>query len=169
MEREEKIRKCGKVLGDFLDVDVSNIVETRKFPHRYVFEYSAIDQPKRQIRYLFDRIVSKTWFLSIFFVMVYGSRFFDSSQCTRACRVWNGKDRSDISLTDATENWFEPADVYGRRIGWNTCKCYGKVRDEIIPLHPEISTEDQFGTMREEQYVVQMESLRMLTKDSKNQ
>ena len=61
-------KKMWKVLGDFLDVDVSNIVETRKFPHRYVFKYSAIDQPKRQIRYLFDRIVSKTWFLSIFFV-----------------------------------------------------------------------------------------------------
>ena len=91
-------KKMWKVLGNFLDVDVSNVVETRKFPHRYVFEYSAIDQPKRQIRYLFDRIVSKTWF--IYFLSWFWQSFFRLRSMYKSMSCLEQEGSSDISLAD---------------------------------------------------------------------
>ena len=139
------------ILGDFLDVDVSNA--PKKFPHRYVFQYSAIDQPKRQINYLLQRIVSKTWVLLFLFALVYGGRFFDSGQCTRACRVWNGESKMKHGkpipiLAGTSGNWFEPPDVFGVRIGWQTCQCFSSERilkgRRIPRLHSPIETKDQW-------------------------
>jgi hypothetical protein len=146
-------KKIWEIIGNFLQVDVSSVAETEKFPHRYVFQYSAIDQPQRQIKYLLNRVVSKTWCFILLFVLVYGGRFFDSGQCTRACRVWNGNDPKAPPLAGSfTGNWFEPPNVFGRRIGWNTCKCYGSdnLKDDIIPrLHLEVATKDQWWFMPE--------------------
>ena len=61
-------------IGNFLQVDVSNA--PKKFPHRFVFQYSAIDQPKRQMKYLLHRIVSRKWVLLLLWIFVYVGRFF---------------------------------------------------------------------------------------------
>ena len=133
-------------IGNFLQVDVSNA--PKKFPHRFVFQYSAIDQPKRQMKYLLHRIVSRKWVLLLLWIFVYVGRFFDSGQCTRACRVWNGNNPLAPLLAGTTGNWFEPADVYGLRIGYDTCKCYGNnehIQRDVIPrLHLEVATKDQW-------------------------
>ena len=146
-------QKLWNILGNFLEVDTSNAPQ--KFPHRYVFQYSAIDQPKRQIKYFLQRILSKTWIHVLLFVLVFGGRFFDSGQCTRACRVWNGElktkhGKAIPAVAGTFGNWFEPADVFGYRVGWNACQCFSSdsrrtLKQSQIPrLHTPIETKDQW-------------------------
>ena len=100
------------------------------------------------MKYLLHRIVSRKWVLLLLWIFVYVGRFFDSGQCTRACRVWNGNNPLAPLLAGTTGNWFEPADVYGLRIGYDTCKCYGNnehIQRDVIPrLHLEVATKDQW-------------------------
>ena len=117
------------------------------FPHRYVFRYSAIDQPKRQIKYAVQRFM--TWKnLFLCYLILLFIRFYDGGQCTRACRVVNGQGESP-SVLGKTGNWFEPKDVWGLRIGWDKCYCMNGTASSLNStvvqrIHPAIHTKDQW-------------------------
>ena len=137
-------------LTSFLKLDAKCPVDGTKFPHRFVFRYSAVDQPKRQLGYAKARFL--TWkHLTFGVVVVLLLRFFDGGQCTRSCRVENGSGNPNV--LGRRGNWFEPHNVWGLRIGWDQCRCvnglslssFVALNKTVVPrIHPEIQTKDQW-------------------------
>ena len=147
-------KEMWNTIGHFLNVNdtiMSNVIK-KKFPHRYVFTYSACDQPIRQINYLLKSTRSTSVIL-ILFSLVFLLRFWDSGQCTRACRVENGQGNPDV--LGRTGNWFDTK-YDGYRIGWNKCQCVMNDDDGmntatailkkvyVERLHVPIQTKDQW-------------------------
>lgn len=159
--KQKKHNEMWKLLTNFLKVPKMTI--DILFPHRYVFRYSAIDQPKRQMKYFTQRYIQwKNLFL--FYILILFLRFFDGGQCTRSCRIENGQNKNHISsVLSRTGNWFEPKEVWGIRIGWDKCYCLNStsisyfsssssspLNSTIIQrIHPSIETKDQWWFLTE--------------------
>lgn len=134
-------------LTSFLKLNTKRPPKGTAFPHRFVFRYSAVDQPKRQLGYAKARFL--TWkHLMVGVVAVLVLRFFDGGQCTRSCRVENGNGNPDV--LGRRGNWFEPRNVWGLRIGWDKCQCMDGLSSRalnktVVPrIHPLIETKDQW-------------------------
>ena len=151
------------------------------FPHRYVFQYSAVDQPLRQMKYCLQR-VSWIW-IALLSCAVLFVRFYDAGQCTRACRVENGVQfgavlgRSYPNVLGRRGNWFEPQHVTGKRLDTKGstayCSCSSSVKDlnltkKVVPrLHPKIATKDQWWFNTERVCVVGMTTNNTQGKDGR--
>ena len=113
-------RLCG-----FLGVseEVKRDIAGTPFPHRFVFQYSSWDQPMAQFRSIVARLGRRWRWLGLAFVLLFASRFWDMSQCTRVCRVANGFGNPDVR--GFTGSWVQEG-VEGRRmyLAPAECECF---------------------------------------------
>ena len=85
--KESQSDQLWGTLCDFLEIPRLKRRMKPQFPHKYVFRYSAIEQPLRQITYLFQHLSTFRCLalLIIFSLILFPGIIFDHGQCDRAC------------------------------------------------------------------------------------
>jgi hypothetical protein len=125
LAKENEGRHVWERLCGFLGVseEAERGIAGTPFPHRFVFQYSSWDQPMAQFRSIVARLGRRWRWLGLAFVLLFASRFWDMSQCTRVCRVANGFGNPDVR--GFTGSWLQEG-VEGRRmyLAPAECECF---------------------------------------------